>query len=161
MPPQGMGPAGEISGDHILSPHIEAAHRVNVSIVLSSGAISMMVVGVVLYCLIKRKIVRCCVKDSPVHLLEQGGNSYNANMAFQHQLGPQLGSQPSAPTALQFQAPQAPCLADIENSLARMQLQYAAMANQLSSQKEQLEKQKTPGAPGSTHGAPRNQYPMV
>ena len=156
MPPQGMGPAGEISGDHILSPHIEAAHRVNVSIVLSSGAISMMVVGVVLYCLIKRKIVRCCVKDSPAHL-EQGGNGYNANMAFQHQ----LGSQPSAPTALQFQAPQAPCLADIENSLARMQLQYAVLANQLSSQKEELEKQKTPGAPGSSHGAPRNQYLLV
>ena len=102
----------------------------------------MMLVGVVLYCLIKRKIVRCCVKDSPAHL-EQGGNGYNANMAFQHQ----LGSQPSAPTALQFQAPQAPCLADIKNSLARMQLQYAAMANQLSSQKEQLEKQKTPALP--------------
>ena len=76
-------------------------------------------------------------------------------------MGPQLGSQPSAPAALQFQASQAPSLADIENSLAPMQLQYAAMANQLSSQKEQLEKQKTPGAPGSTHGAPRNQYPMV
>ena len=95
--------------------------------------------------------------DSPAHLLEQGGNSYNANMAFQHQ----LGSQPSAPTALQFQAPQAPCLADIENSLARMQLQYAALANQLSSQKEQLEKQKTPGAPGSSHEPPRNQYLLV
>ena len=93
-PQQGLGQAGEISGDHILSPHIEAAHRVNVSIVLSSEAISMMLVGVVLYCLIKRKIVRCCVKDSPAHL-EQGGNGYNANMAFQHQLGPQLGSQPS------------------------------------------------------------------
>ena len=38
-PQQGLGPAGEISGDHILSPHIEATHGVNVSIVLSSGAI--------------------------------------------------------------------------------------------------------------------------
>ena len=159
-----MGPAGEISGDHILSAHIEAAHRVNVSIVLSSGAISMMVVGVILYCLIKRKIMRCCVKENPAHLLEQGGNSYNAKMAYQHQppLGPQLGSQPSAPAALQLQASQAPSLADIENSLARMQLQYAAMTNQLSSQKEQLEQQKTTDAPGSAHGAPRlNQYPMV
>ena len=77
-------------------------------------------------------------------------------------MGPQLGSQPSAPAALQFQASQAPSLADIENSLAPMQLQYAAMANQLSSQKKQLEQQKTTGAPGSAHGAPRlNQYPMV
>ena len=121
----------------------------------------MMVVGVILYCLIKRKIVRCCVKENQAHLLEPGGNSFNAKMAYQHQppLGPQLGSQPSAPAALQFQAPQAHNLTDIENSLARMQLQYAAMANQLSSQKEQLEQQKTPGAPCSAHGATRlNQY---
>ena len=118
----------------------------------------------ILYCLIKRKIVRCCVKENQAHLLEQGGNSFNAKMAYQHQpsLGPQLGSQPSAPAALQLQASQAPSLADIENSLARMQLQYAALANQLSSQQEQLEQQKTPRAPGSAHGAPRlNQYPMV
>ena len=113
--PTGFGPSG---GDQ-WRPHTVATHRsrsqgerVNRPL---SGAISMMLVGVVLYCLIKRKIVRCCVKDSPAHL-EQGGNGYNANMAFQHQ----LGSQPSAPTALQFQAPQAPCLADIENSLAHM-----------------------------------------
>ena len=92
---------------------------------------------------------------------QEGGNSYNANMAFQHQPGPQLGSQPSAPTALQFQAPQAPCLTDIENSLARMQLQYAALTNQLSSQKEQMENQKNQGAPGPSHGVPRNQYPLV
>ena len=99
------------------------------------------------------KIKRCCVKENQAHVLEQGG------MAYQHQ--PPLGPQPWAPAALQFQASRSPSLADIENSLARMQLQYAALANQLSSQKEQLEKQKTPGAPGSTHGAPRNQYPMV
>ena len=87
---------------------------------------------------------------------EQGGNRYNAKMAYQHQppLGPQLGPQSSAPAALQLQASQAPSLADIENSLAHMQLQYAALANQLSSQQEQLEQQKTPGAPGSAHGAP-------
>ena len=149
MPQQGLGQAGEISGDHILSPHIEAAHRVNVSIVLSSGAISMLLITVILYCLIKRKIVRCCVKDSPIHL-EQGGSGYNANMALQHQ----LGSQPSAPSALQFQSHQATCLADIENSLARMQLQ-------LSSQKEQLENNKNSGTSGSSHGGPRNQYPLV
>ena len=147
VPQQGLGQAGEISGDHIMSPHIEVAHRVNVSIVLSSGAISMLLITVILYCLIKRKIVRCCVKDSPIHL-EQGGSGYNANI--QHQLGP----QPSAPSALQFQSHQATCLADIENSLARMQLQ-------LSSQKEQLENNKNSGASGSSHGGPRNQYPLV
>ena len=87
------------------------------------------------------------IKDSPIHL-EQGGSGYNANI--QHQLGP----QPSAPSALQFQSHQATCLADIENSLARMQLQ-------LSSQKEQLENNKNSGASGSSHGVPRNQYPLV
>ena len=94
------------------------------------------------------------IKDSPIHL-EQGGSGYNANI--QHQLGP----QPSAPSALQFQSHQATCLADIENSLARMQLQYAALTNQLSSQKEQMENQKNQGAPGPSHGVPRNQYPLV
>ena len=79
-----------------------------------------------------------------------GGSGYNANMAIQHQLGP----QPSAPSALQFQSHQATCLADIENSLARMKLQ-------LSSQKEQLENNKNSGASGSSHGVPRNQYPLV
>ena len=65
----------------------------------------------------------------------------------------------SAPAALQFQAPQAHNLTDIENSLARMQLQYSAMASQLASQKTD---QKTSGAHGSAQGAPRlNQYPMV
>ena len=106
----------------------------------------------------RHKIVRCCVKENQAHVLEQGG------MAYQHQppLGPQLGSHPSAPAALQFQAPQAHNLTDIENSLARMQLQYSAMANQLSSQKEQLEQQKSSGTHGSAPGAPRlNQYPMV
>ena len=158
MAPQGMGSAEEISGDHILSPHFEVAHRVNVSIVLSSGAITMMVVGLILYCLIKKKIMRCCVKENQAHVLEQGGMAYQ----LQPPVGPQLGSHPSAPTALQFQAPLAHNLTDIENSLARMQLQYSAMANQLSSQKEQLVQQKSSGAHGSAPGAPRlNQYPMV
>ena len=150
-----MGSAEEISGDHILSPHFEVAHRVNVSIVLSSGAITMMVAGLILYCLIKKKIVRCCVKDNQAHVVEQGG------MAFQHQppMGPQPGSHPSAPTALQLQAPLTHNLTDIENSLARMQLQYSALVSQLASQKTD---QKTPGALGSAPGAPRlNQYPMV
>ena len=132
--------------------HFEVAHRVNVSIVLSSGAITMMVVGLILYCLIKKKIVRCCVKENQAHVVEQGG------MAFQHQppMGPQPGSHPPAPTALQLQAPLTHNLTDIENSLARMQLQYSAMASQLASQKTD---QKTSGALGS---APRlNQYPLV
>ena len=107
----------------------------------------MLLISVILYCLIKKKVVRCCVKDSPTHL-EQGASGYIAN--FQHQLGP----QPSAPTALQFQPHQATSLADIEHSLARMQLQ-------LSSQKEQLENNKNSGTSGSSHGGPRNQYPLV
>ena len=147
-----MGPAEEINGDHILSPHFEVAHRLNVSIVLSSGAITMMLAGLILYCLIKKKVVRCCVKDNQAHVVEQGG------MTFQHQpsMGPQPGSHPSAPTALQLQAPPLTHnIENIENSLARMQLQYSALASQLASQQSD---QKTPGA----SGAPRlNQYPMV
>ena len=155
MAPQGMGSAEEIIGDHILSPHFEVAHRVNVSIVLSSGAITMMVAGLILYCLIKKKIVRCCVKDNQAHVVEQGG------MAFQHQpsMGPLPGSHPSAPTALQLQAPPLTHnMTDIENSLARLQLQYSALASQLASQKTD---QKTPGASGASGAQGRNQYPMV
>ena len=148
----GSGPAEEINGDHILSPHFEVAHRLNVSIVLSSGAITLMLAGLILYCLIKKKVVRCCVKDNQAHVVEQGG------MTFQHQpsMGPQPGSHPSAPTALQLQAPPLTHnIENIENSLARMQLQYSALASQLASQQSD---QKTPGA----SGAPRlNQYPMV
>ena len=104
--------------------------------------------------------MRCCVKDNPAHLLEQGGNNCNAKLAFQHQT--QLGPLPSAPAALQFQGRQAPSHVDIENSLARLQLQYAALASQLSSQQEQKEQQKNQGAFGSAQGAPRlNQYPLV
>lgn len=149
-----------MSGDHILSPHIEGAHRVNVSIFLSSGAIAMMVLGVILYCLIKKKLVRCCVKDNTAHLLEQGGINSIAKPAFQNQT--QLGLQPSAPAALQFQGHLASSQVDIENSLARLQLQYAALASQLSCQQEQKEQLKNQGAPGSGQGAPRlNQYPLV
>ena len=146
-----------MSGDHILSPHIEGAHRVNVSVFLSSGAIAMMVLGVILYCLIKKKLVRCCVK---AHLLEQGVINSIAKPAFQNQT--QLGLQPSAPAALQFQGNLASSQVDIENSLARLQLQYAALASQLSCQQEQKEQLKNQGAPGSGQGAPRlNQYPLV
>ena len=124
------------------------------TVVVSSGAITMVVVGVILYCLIKRRLVRCCEKDNPAHLFEQGGDRGNAKMAYL----PPLGLQPTAPAALQLQPTQAPSLSDIENTLARMQVQYAAMANQLSSQREQLEQQKTSGAPGAPH---LNQYPVV
>ena len=51
----------------------------------------MMVLGVILYCLIKKNLVRCCVKDNTA-LLEQGGNNCNAKLAYQ--LGHQLGLQP-------------------------------------------------------------------
>ena len=155
MAPQGMGPAEEIYGDHILSPHFEVAHRVNVSIALSSGAITMMVAGLILYCLIKNKIVRCCVEDNQAHVVEQGG------MALPHlpPMGPLPGPHPPAPTALQFQAlPLTHNMTDIENTLARMQLQYSALASQLASQKTE---QKTPGASGASGAQGRNQYPMV
>ena len=78
-PPQSWGSPGEVNGDHILSPHIEGAHHV--SIILSSGAIAMMVVGVLIYCLIKNKLVRCCAKDNPAHLVEQGGTALPSKRA--------------------------------------------------------------------------------
>ena len=150
MAPRGIGSAEEISGDSILSPHFEVAHRVNVSIVLSTGALTILVVGLILYFLIKKKVVRCCAKDNQAHVMEQGG------MALQHQttMGPHPGFLPSAPSATQFQAPP-PTNNEIENTLARIQQQYTTLASQLATQKTD---QKSPEA----SGAPRlNQYPLV
>ena len=150
MPPRGIGSAEEISGDSILSPHFEVAHRVNVSIVLSTGALTILVVGLILYFLIKKKVVQCCAKDTQAHAMEQGG------MALRHQttMGPHPGFLPSAPSATQFQAPP-PTNNEIENTLARIQQQYTALASQLATQKTD---QKSPEA----SGAPRlNQYPLV
>ena len=117
----------------------------------------MMVVGVMIYCLIKNKIVRCCAKDNPAHLVELGGNS-SAKQAGLNQA--QQGLQPSAPPALQLQCTNAPSQVDLETSLARLQLQYAALAARVTSQQEQ--KEVTQGAPGQGQAAPRpNQYPLV
>ena len=113
------------------------------------------VAGLILYCLIKYKIVRCCVEDNQAHVVEQGG------MALPHlpSMGPLPGPHPPAPTALQLQAlPLTHNMTVIENSLARMQLQYSALASQLASQKTD---QKTPGASGASGAQGRNQYPMV
>ena len=81
----------------------------------------------------------------------------------------QLGARGTSPSicpqratgcALQFQSNHASSQVDFENSLARLQLQYAALAAQVSSQQEQ--KEQTQGAPGQGQGAPRpNQYPLV
>ena len=84
------------------------------------------------------------------HVMEQGG------MALRHQttMGPHPGFLPSAPTAIQFQAPP-PTNNEIENTLARIQQQYTTLASQLATQKTD---QKSPEA----SGAPRlNQYPLV
>ena len=149
MPPS----AEEISGDSILSPHFEVAHRVNVSIVLSTGALTILVVGLILYFLIKKKVVQCCAKDTQAHAMEQGG------MALRHQttMGPHPGFLPSAPSATQFQAPPPPPPTnnEIENTLARIQQQYTALASQLATQKSD---QKSPEAPGASR---LNQYPLV
>ena len=75
---------------------------------------------------------------------------------------PQLGFQPSAPAALQFQSNQTSSQVDIKNSLARLELQYSALAAQVSCQQEAKEQQKIQGAPGPGQGAPRlNQYVLV
>ena len=128
-------------------------HRVNVPIVLSSGALTIMVVGLILYFLIKKKVVRCCAKDNQAHVMEQGG------MALRHQttMGPHPGFLPSAPSATQFQAPPPPPPTnnEIENTLARIQQQYTALASQLATQKSD---QKSPEASGASR---LNQYPLV
>ena len=153
MAPRGIGSAEEISGDSILSPHFEVAHRVNVSIVLSTGALTILVVGLILYFLIKKKVVRCCAKDNQAHVMEQGG------MALRHQttMGPHPGFLPSAPSATQFQAPPLPppTINEIEITLARIQQQYTALASQLGTQKSD---QKSPEAQGASR---LNQYPLV
>ena len=152
MPPS----AEEISGDSILSPHFEVAHRVNVSIVLSTGALTILVVGLILYFLIKKKVVQCCAKDTQAHAMEQGG------MALRHQttMGPHPGFLPSAPSATQFQAPPLPppSINETEITLARiqqLQQQYTALASQLGTQKPD---QKSPEAQGASR---LNQYPLV
>ena len=152
MPPS----AEEISGDSILSPHFEVAHRVNVSIVLSTGALTILVVGLILYFLIKKKVVQCCAKDTQAHAMEQGG------MALRHQttMGPHPGFLPSAPSATQFQAPPLPppSINETEITLARiqqLQQQYTALASQLGTQKPD---QKAPEAQGASR---LNQYPLV
>ena len=153
MPPRGIGSAEEISGDSILSPHFEVAHRVNVSIVLSTGALTILVVGLILYFLIKKKVVQCCAKDTQAHAMEQGG------MALRHQttMGPHPGFLPSAPSVTQFQAPPLPppSINEIEITLARIQQQYTALASQLGTQKSD---QKSPEAQGASR---LNQYPLV
>ena len=152
MPPS----AEEISGDSILSPHFEVAHRVNVSIVLSTGALTILVVGLILYFLIKKKVVQCCAKDTQAHAMEQGG------MALRHQttMGPHSGFLPSAPSVTQFQASPLPppSINETEITLARiqqLQQQYTALASQLGTQKPD---QKAPEAQGASR---LNQYPLV
>ena len=46
-----------------------------------------MVAGIILYCLIKRRLVRCCEKENPAHLLEQGGDRGIGKMAYLPPLG--------------------------------------------------------------------------
>ena len=112
-----------------------------------------MVVGLILYFLIKKKVVRCCAKDNQAHVMEQGG------MALRHQttMGPHPGFLPSAPSATQFQAPPLPppTINEIEITLARIQQQYTALASQLGTQKSD---QKSPEAQGASR---LNQYPLV
>ena len=57
----------------------------------------MMVAGIILYCLIKRRLVRCCEKENPAHLLEQGGDRGIAKMAKMPRWPPAHG--PCSPAA--------------------------------------------------------------
>ena len=108
-----------------------------------------MVAGIILYCLIKRRLVRCCEKENPAHLLEQGGDRGIGKMAYL----PPLGLlQPCGFSPLRLAA----CPTSRTRWLAcKCSTLPWPLANQLSSQREQLEQQKTTGATG----APRlNQY---
>ena len=66
-------------------------------ITTNGGAITMMVAGIILYCLIKRRLVRCCEKENPAHLLEQGGDRGIAKMAKMPRWPPAHG--PCSPAA--------------------------------------------------------------
>ena len=97
-------------------------------------------------------------------MLREGQHSPPAGAGGQ-QLQCQAGlpaPDPAGPPTLGPGSPAVPGPSCIKNSLARLQLQYAALASQLSSQHEQKEQQKNQGALGSAQGAPRlNQYPML
>ena len=127
-----QGPIEEVSGDHLLSPHLEGAHKVNISIVLSSGAISMLLVSIIVYCLIKKRIVRCCEGENTAHhIAPQEGN--NRSMALPRFLPPPT-PLPTAPCALTQQPLNASTQFDLESAMAQLQ---AALLNHLAIQQQQ------------------------
>ena len=113
-------------------------------------------VAIVIYCLVKKKLVRCCEGESTAHdiKLEEGSNRSKAQVVY-------LPSppQPSAPSALQHQAPHASTQIDLENALARLQSQNTVLINQLTAQSKQTQQQKTTGASEVTRF--NSQYPVV
>ena len=152
LPTPGQGPNGEVSGDHILSPHLEVAHKVNISIVLSSGAISMLLVSIIVYCLIKKRLVRCCEGEGTNHdiALQEGNNRSKAQTMYL----PPPTQLPSAPRALTLQPPHASTQLDLESAMAHLQSQNTALINQLTIQQQQQTK-------GASEGSRSNQYPVV
>ena len=102
----------------------------------------MVLVGIVIYCLIKKKL--CCEREGTAHdiMLEEGNNRGKAQVVYL----PSPFPQPSAPSALQQQPPHASTQIDLESALARLQSQNTALINQLTAQCEQKQQQKATGA---------------
>ena len=120
----------------------------NISIVLSSGAISMLLVSIIVYCLIKKRIVRCCEGENTAHdIAPQEGN--NRSMALPRFLPPPT-PLPTAPCALTQQPLNASTQFDLESAMAQLQ---AALLNHLD-----IQQQQTNGAP---EGPRSSKYPMV
>ena len=140
-----QGPIEEVSGDHLLSPHLEGAHKVNISIVLSSGAISMLLVSIIVYCLIKKRIVRCCEGENTAHDIAPQEN--NRSMALPRFLPPPTPLP--TPYALTQQPLNASTQFDLESAMAQLQAQNSALLNHLAIQQQQ------------TEGPRPSQYPMV
>ena len=106
-----------------LSPHLEGIHKV--SIVMSGGAVTVVVAGILLYCLIKWKLIKCCDRSS--------NNNYDNN---NHQ-------QPSAPPQPQhvvtMTSPTAPVqgVTQPELEMSLLKLQNQVMLQQLTAQGNQ------------------------
>ena len=114
-----------VEGQHVLSPHLEGIHKI--SIVMSGGAVTVVVAGILLYCLIKWKVIKCCDRSN------SSNNNYGNN---NHQ-------QPSAPPQPQhvvtMTSPTAPVqgVTQPELEMSLLKLQNQVMLQQLNAQGNQ------------------------
>ena len=122
-----------VEGQHVLSPHLEGIHKI--SIVMSGGAVTVVVAGILLYCLIKWRVIKCCDRSN------SSNNNYGNN---NHQ-------QPSAPPQPQhvvtMTSPTAPVqgVTQPELEMSLLKLQNQVMLQQLNAQGNQPQQAKAGG----------------